>query len=554
LLLAAGANHTCASTADGALECWGAGVQGELGDGAFRDRGQAVRVLYVRDPVLLATGAAHTCAQDARDRLYCWGRAVLPEHVDTSFPVRIEHGPFVALAARDDLTCGLEPAGAIDCWGEGDARRVEAPAKLEPGDRLCARDLCFAIDEQRAAHPVAPKAEDRLSPPPDLGPIQARVTGRAHACARTANGVRCWGDDRRGQLNRGTILLRPQRWEPVPGLTDAVDLAAGTSQVCAVRSAGSVVCWGTELDDESGEETVTLQTVPVTGIDAAVAIAGDQSSGTMCAVLRDGGAVCWQPDLAGEGAEPPVRVAGLTGAASIGVGDGLACAATRSGQVRCWVPHDPDAAARRVPGLPALRDVQVAGFRGCGIDRAQRLWCWDGADGRAEQPRFARRTCRGGPRYLGEHDGAVEDACTQAREAPLTGVRGLVLSGMTESMSLFHALVGKSAVFAYTDTDTGGSMLMPLWKRGPVAPRPTLHDYVEPFPVPPGTERLVGDASSGCAITTAGAVHCWGEPFGQVPVPTALQPPSAVASTHDVMCAQVEGGHVRCQLIVHPDY
>lgn len=528
---------------------------GELGDGSFRDRGQAVRVLYVRDPVLLTAGDAHTCAQDARGRLYCWGQSVLPERKNTAFPVRIERGPFVALAADDDRTCGLTPSGAIDCWGEGGETRAEAPATLDPGARLCARDICFAIDDQRAAHAVARDAGNEPAPP-GLGPIEARVTGRAHACARTSQGIRCWGDDRRGQLNRGTILLRPQRWERVPGLTDAVGLAAGTSEVCAVRRSGSVTCWGTEVDGDSYEEAVTLNAVPVTGIDAAVAIAGDRSAGTMCAVLRDGRAVCWHPSESGEDAEPPARIAGLTGAVSIGVGDGLACAATRAGQVRCWVPNDPDAAAKRVPGLPAVRDLQVGAFRACGIDRSQRLWCWDGADGRARQPRLVRRTCSGGPRYLGEHDGAIEDACTQAREAPLSGVRSLVLNGEMDSLALFHALVGNAGVFAYADTDTGESMLMPKPTPGagpPGRPLPTMHDYVEPFPLPPDTERLVGDSSSGCAITSAAAVHCWGGPFGQVPMPTALPSPTALASTHDLLCALVEVGQVRCQVIGHPD-
>lgn len=543
-LLAAGAHHTCASTSDGGLECWGAGTAGQLGDGALRSRGRAVRVLFVRDPVLLAAGDAHTCAQDARGTLYCWGK-VLRDEGTTGFPLRIARGPFVALAADAGITCGLAPSGVIECWGEGEGSRTEAPATLAVGDRLCTNDTCFAI-ELGGARALRAGSEDGPPPPADLGPVDAQVSGRAHACARTRGEIRCWGDDAHGQRGQGTELPRAGHWEPVPGLTDATGLAASWDRVCAARRSGQVVCFGATFDDETSEEgPVTLQPVPA-GVDAAVSIATDGSGGTMCAVLRDGGAVCWDPTMIGEDGEPPSRIRGIAGAVAIGVGDGIACTANRAGQVTCWVPDDPDRAARRVQGLPVVRDMQVVGYRGCGIDTKQRLWCWDADRFRASQPGFARRTCRGGPRYLEAHQGEIADACSQTREAPLSGVRSLVLSGETESMALFHALLGNAGVFAYADTETGESMAAPKPSGAPPA---TPHDFVEPFPLPVHTERLVGDSAAGCAITAARSVHCWGGPFGPVPMPAELPPPSAVATSHHLMCALIEGGQVRCQLI-----
>lgn len=545
-LLAAGSSHTCASTDDGGLECWGAGTAGQLGDGSMHSRADAVRVLYLREPVLLAAGAAHTCAQDARGRLYCWGKDVLREDESTAFPVRLERGPFVALTANGEVTCGLARAGLIDCWGGGQDTRVEAPPKLAVGDRLCATDACFSIDADGAR---AVTRGDGPPPPADLELIEARVNGRAHASARTPGGIRCWGADSHGQLRRGGSLPRVGRWELVPGLSDVTALAATSHQVCAARRSGSVVCWGTTAEPETGLETVTLDPVPVEGLDAAVAIAADRFGDTMCAALRDGNATCWYAGWGGEEIEPPVRAVGVTGAVTISVGDGLACTGDRAGRVTCFGPNDPDRPARRVPGLPAIHEMQVVGYRGCGIDRNQRLWCWDSDGARAQQARFARRTCRGGPRYLEAHEGAIADACTQAREAPLTHVRSLVLGGGIESLALLHALVGNAGVFGYADTDTGESMIPPKYPGVGPTPPVRFHDYIEPFPLPAGTERLIGDAAAGCAISAAGAVHCWGGPYGQLPIRTALPPATDVATNLHLMCALAEDGQVRCQLL-----
>ena len=55
--------------------------------------------------------------------------------------------------------------------------------------------------------------------------------------------VSCWGSNDNGQLGDGTTVdhFTPQL---VPGVMDAVEVAAGELHACARRATGGVVCWG----------------------------------------------------------------------------------------------------------------------------------------------------------------------------------------------------------------------------------------------------------------------------------------------------------------------
>ena len=75
-VVATGASHTCAATADGGLYCWGQNQYGQLGDGTDTSRQTPVSVLLPgpADAVLrLAAGDRHTCAGTERGLIYCWG-------------------------------------------------------------------------------------------------------------------------------------------------------------------------------------------------------------------------------------------------------------------------------------------------------------------------------------------------------------------------------------------------------------------------------------------------------------------------------------------------
>lgn len=74
--------------------------------------------------------------------------------------------------------------------------------------------------------------------------------------------VKCWGINLEGELGNGTTAnsLVPIT---VPGITNAVAVAAGRSHTCSLSSAGTVQCWGRNGNGELGNGTTTDSLVPV---------------------------------------------------------------------------------------------------------------------------------------------------------------------------------------------------------------------------------------------------------------------------------------------------
>src|SRR5262249_14010479 len=66
-------DHSCVVRASGQLACWGNNQLGQIGDGTFSNRRQAVNVPGMTGVSEAAPGGAHTCALRNYGQVWCWG-------------------------------------------------------------------------------------------------------------------------------------------------------------------------------------------------------------------------------------------------------------------------------------------------------------------------------------------------------------------------------------------------------------------------------------------------------------------------------------------------
>jgi alpha-tubulin suppressor-like RCC1 family protein len=72
--IATGSLYTCAITEIGEVRCWGAGQNGELGDGSSLNRGTPTTVRGINEPVVaIAGGSYHVCVVTLSGSVKCWG-------------------------------------------------------------------------------------------------------------------------------------------------------------------------------------------------------------------------------------------------------------------------------------------------------------------------------------------------------------------------------------------------------------------------------------------------------------------------------------------------
>ncbi|MBL8918449.1 MAG: hypothetical protein JNJ54_06280 [Myxococcaceae bacterium] len=278
---------TCAIATDNKLRCWGANRSGQLGTGETEARSLPIQVGGLFSEIAKASnGGSHTCAQTADNQLWCWGANAngqlgLGNTTPQSLPARVDTTGFVVdrLTTGTNFTCARGTDGSLWCWG------ANTSGALGLGDT-----------QQRSA-------PTRVV---SMGTQVARLAaGGAHACAFTNDGTPwCWGDNRFGQLGVGDTMPRLAPTLVGTGMLGVVtQVFTGGSHSCALKTDGTLWCWG---DNRSGQlglgdtdaRTLPVQVAPdVLGNQVAAASAGGAHT---CAVKSDGSVWCWGNDQYGQ--------------------------------------------------------------------------------------------------------------------------------------------------------------------------------------------------------------------------------------------------------------
>lgn len=144
--ITAGDEHMCVQKGDSSVWCWGYGGAGSIGTGGFDDQKTPTRIMSA--PSVFAGGTGFvTCVIDAAGLMSCWGgndtrqtgTGSLADNVTTPSPTALATVSEASLGAHHGCATTLD--GALWCWGSneegqlgigevGPVRAVPARAKF----------------------------------------------------------------------------------------------------------------------------------------------------------------------------------------------------------------------------------------------------------------------------------------------------------------------------------------------------------------------------------------------------------------------------------------
>lgn len=281
---------------------------------------------------------------------------------------------------------------------------------------------------------------------------------------------------------------------------DWVAVATGVAHTCALKTDGSVWCFGDSKEGQLGQGNTEASSIPLLVPLPAKAIQLSSEARTACAILETGELWCWGYNWEGgiglDDQHPgvnqlaPVRSGGQSDWKSVGTGDGHTCGVRGVGLLFGWGRN-----SSANLGLGSTMDSQrrvatrigtdedwlsvVAGQdSGCGLRAGGRLFCWGGNS-------FGN---------LGMGD-------TELRLSPTEVVAGRAWTDV--AIDTFHAcgIDDQRALYCWgraTEGQLGSG---------------DNTDRLEPLPIESGrsfAQVVVGRMFS-CAVTTDDVVLCTGE-------------------------------------------
>jgi alpha-tubulin suppressor-like RCC1 family protein len=312
-MVAAGDFHNIALDNYGTAWTWGANYNGQLGGGIVGMVEQvlpAVHVAGLDNLVSVTAGAAHTVALKADGAVWTWGRNDIGQLGDGSLtekhtPVQV-HGPggsgylanIVKISACNHSTLALSSDGTVWAWGyNGDGQLGDGSTldSTTPAQVAGLTNVTFIHADRN--HSAAVKDD-----------------GSAWA----------WGRNNQWQLGDGTTTnrLTPVQIAGPGGVGYLTNIIAIGSRI-ALKNDGTVWTWGMNLDGELGDNTTVEKSTPVQalGKNGVGYLTGVIAISGQCQALKADGSVWgWGYNLDGRigdntttSRRTPVQVAGYLG-------------------------------------------------------------------------------------------------------------------------------------------------------------------------------------------------------------------------------------------------
>lgn len=296
-IIAAGLGHSCLTTADGYVVCWGLNDSGQVGDGTFKNQWKGVFVKDLTGVFNLSLGSKHSCALLTDGTVWCWGLNTSGQlgngtTENSNIPVQVTGLPDVvaSISAGQDFTCATLQDQTIWCWGDNSNGQLNdgtstntskpvkslfaaSPAQISGGQFETVGEASGQVSMW------AKKDADNIFGLNDAFLISGNRFAPGGCAVRGAGSVDCWTADNK-PIN-------------VKGILDAIFVEAGLDHACALDGISAPVCWGknnfgevgdmTNIDKEEATYVVQLESV------TALAVGGHHA----CVLIGDGTAKCW---------------------------------------------------------------------------------------------------------------------------------------------------------------------------------------------------------------------------------------------------------------------
>ncbi|MEZ4704928.1 MAG: hypothetical protein R3A11_07055 [Bdellovibrionota bacterium] len=235
IAISAGTSHSCGVTQDHLVFCWGRNNDGQLGDDSTTDRNLPVQVTGTLSgsPIVgVSLGGTTSCAYSSTGQTYCWGNNDTGQLGDGTYLDRDQAISVLGIPGSvqtKSLSSGLSHNCALGsdqkayCWGGN------AYGQLGDGTST----------EQVMAQVV--QSGDLAS-----RSIKSVELGNYTSCALTQEGVAyCWGNNQSGAVGDGTFLNRVVPTKvAVPGGVTTSSINVESDMACAQSSRGKNYCWG----------------------------------------------------------------------------------------------------------------------------------------------------------------------------------------------------------------------------------------------------------------------------------------------------------------------
>ena len=231
--VAAGLFHTCALL-DGTIKCWGRNQEGQLGTGDFVDSPVPLYLMVPGSGVTaIDAGALHTCAV-INSGVKCWGGNQFGQIANGTGGEVGFNTPTQVFAAGSNVTaigagrfhnCAVINGGVL-CWGKNDEGAV--------GNGFFGANV--------------------FSPYPAIGlgsGATAVAGGDSHTCAVVSGGVKCWGQNGKGEMGIAIPLSSPFPLQTIPAGSGATAISLGGYHSLAVVN-GAIQSWGSNWTGELG--------------------------------------------------------------------------------------------------------------------------------------------------------------------------------------------------------------------------------------------------------------------------------------------------------------